>query len=516
MDLWVSRSLLVSVCGTHFQFGLVQVKQVQQQQTPNNHSSGPTPAHNNKRREQQLQYRVTPAFTTRKLQSTTTTTTMKLLIPTVIGVLCMSSTPSVVLGADTSSACQDLIDVFKSDDYKQCVNSLGGKWQTPLTFLLGAESPNKDVPEAMCKNGACQNYIAKVKSINADNCPFSHRGIDLIVKKADFELDRIDKACNPSTQPTTPTPTPVGACQELTDVFKSDDYKQCVNSLGGKWQTPLTFLLGAESPNKDVPEAMCKNDACQKYIAKVKSITADNCPFSHRGIDMIVKKADFELDRIEKACKNSTTPTPTPTSTSTPTPTPTGSCQELTDVFKSDDYKQCVNELKGKWQTPLTFLLGAESPNKEVPDTMCKNDACKRYVSKVKSINADNCPFSHRGIDMVVKKADFELDRIEKACGAAAGKSGSKSNENNNNNNNNTTTNPSTTTKPSTGAASQAGSSGDAISSDDSIVTPAPSSKPALRATPAPTKTSSATSSLPVVSSVLVLCIGAALQPVVV
>ncbi|GLE05353.1 hypothetical protein PINS_up014366 [Pythium insidiosum] len=292
-------------------------------------------------------------------------------------------------------------DVFKSDDYKQCVNSLGGKWQTPLTFLLGAESPNKDVPEAMCKNNACQKYIAKVKSINADNCPFSHRGIDMIVKKADFELERIDKACGKKE-----VAAPTGSCQELTDVFKSDDYKQCVNSLGGKWQTPLTFLLGSRrEPQQGRPRAMCKNDACQKYIAKVKSIKEDNCPFSHRGIDMIVKKADFELERIDKACGKKEVAAPT------------GSCQELTDVFKSDDYKQCVNSLGGKWQTPLTFLLGAESPNKDVPEAMCKNDACQKYIAKVKSIKEDNCPFSHRGIDMIVKKADFELERIDKACG---------------------------------------------------------------------------------------------------
>ncbi|KAJ0399925.1 hypothetical protein ATCC90586_000111 [Pythium insidiosum] len=414
--------------------------------------------------------------------------------------VCAGAAPSVVLGADTA-ACQDLIDVFKSDDYKQCVNELKGKWQTPLTFLGGNANPNKDVPETMCKYDACKKYISKVKSINADNCPFSHRGIDMIVKKVDFEIDRIDKACKNDT-PITQAPSPTGACQDLTDVFKSDDYKQCVNELKGTWQTPLTFLGATQNPNKDVPETMCKYDACKKYISKVKSINADNCPFSHRGIDMVVKKSDFELERIDKACGKQETPD-----------IPTGACHELTDVFKTDEYKQCVNELKGKWQTPLTFLGGNANPNKDVPETMCKNDACKKYIGMVRSINADNCPFSHRGIDMIVKKADFELERIDKACNVGSG-------SNSNSSKNNATTNPSTTqpqTQPSTPSSTRTSSRADSSSrgadgvatadTDDTIATPAPSSKPALRdgSTPVPTKQSAAATSVHVVSSVLAL-----------
>ncbi|KAJ0390703.1 hypothetical protein P43SY_011702 [Pythium insidiosum] len=76
--------------------------------------------------------------------------------------VCAGAAPGVVLGADTT-ACQDLIDVFKSDDYKQCVNELKGKWQTPLPFLGGNANPNKDVPEAMCKNDACKKYIGMVR-----------------------------------------------------------------------------------------------------------------------------------------------------------------------------------------------------------------------------------------------------------------------------------------------------------------------------------------------------------------
>ncbi|KAJ0396251.1 hypothetical protein P43SY_003274 [Pythium insidiosum] len=143
----------------------------------------------------------------------------------------------------------------------------------------------------------------------------------MVVKKADFELERIDKACGKQEkqQDKNVALRAEGNCQQLTDVFKSDEYKQCVNSLEGKWQTPLTFLGGNANPNKDVPEAMCKNDACQKYISKVKSINADNCPFSHRGIDMVVKKADFELERIDKACGfTSDTKSTAPTTASSP------------------------------------------------------------------------------------------------------------------------------------------------------------------------------------------------------
>ncbi|KAJ0396242.1 hypothetical protein P43SY_003265 [Pythium insidiosum] len=358
--------------------------------------------------------------------------------------------------------CAALTAVFSSDDYKNCVNELGAEFHTPLTF---SAEPNALVPPSVCSSATCARYLTQVKSIDADNCPFSHRGIDVIVKKSDFEISRIEAACEKTFDAKVPAPTPAASkpeetttdapapkgdcaaltavfssddykncksdfeisrieaacektfdakvpaptpaasrpteddpCKELTSVFGTltdvlltDDYKQCVTNLGDKFATPLTF---STAPNDKVPQ-------------EVRSIPADNCAFSHRGIDIVIKKADFELGRIDAKCQKLADQAAT--------------CKPVIDIISSDDYKNCVNKLQGSFQTPLSFAIPrANYVNKDVPTTMCTFDACTRYMSKVKAIPVIDCLFTHRGISLTIKKADFEIERIDKACSKAA------------------------------------------------------------------------------------------------
>ncbi|KAJ0399926.1 hypothetical protein ATCC90586_000112 [Pythium insidiosum] len=330
--------------------------------------------------------------------------------------------------------CAALTAVFSSDDYKNCVNEVGAEFRTPLTF---SAEPNALVPPSVCSSATCTRYLTQVKSIDADNCPFSHRGIDMVVKKSDFEISRIEAACEKTFDAKVPAPTPaaskpeetktdapIGDCAALTAVFSSDDYKNCVNEVGAEFHTPLTF---SAEPNALVPPSVCSSATCTRYLTQ---------------------KSDFEISRIEAACEktfDAKVPAPTPAASK---PTEDDPCKELTSVFgiinktdfeiprieeacatckpvidiiTSDDYKNCVNKLQGSFQTPLSFAIPrANFVNKDVPTAMCTFDACTRYMSKVKAIPVIDCLFTHRGITLTIKKADFEIERVEKACSKAA------------------------------------------------------------------------------------------------
>ncbi|GLD98803.1 hypothetical protein PINS_up007521 [Pythium insidiosum] len=201
----------------------------------------------------------------------------------------------------------------------------------------------------MCKNDACQKYIAKVKSINADNCPFSHRGIDMVVKKADFELDRIDKAWQEGGGSSDwRVPGADGRVQERRlQAVRQQSWRQVADAgdVPARRREPQQGCPRGHVQERRLPEVHRQGQVDQARTT-VRSVTA---------IDMVVKKADFELDRIDKACGKKEVAAPT------------GACQELTDVFKSDDYKQCVNSLGGKWQTPGDVPARRREPQQGCP-----------------------------------------------------------------------------------------------------------------------------------------------------
>ncbi|GLE06611.1 hypothetical protein PINS_up016005 [Pythium insidiosum] len=317
---------------------------------------------------------------------------------------------------------------------------------TAFPILPPMAPPTTQQLEAMCKNTACVDGVAKALEAVKDECVLP---VSRLYLREDL-LDRIAVFCKtgsvptpaPRPQPVLPAPGPVpvrpgpapavpvpapatplcssAAVAPLAN--PSNDLVQCAKD-SGFTTSPLT------RPTPEQLTKICASQACVTVFKAAITTATDECTVP-------ISKAQYRSDILNvvvEACKISpgpspTTPAPTtgPSPTTTPAPTtavpgptsqapvtPTPPASKICDaaavsalIYKNKDFGACGTTSGYSFITPL------QPPSKAEMDKMCADDTCKKAFADALATKPEECVIP---VGRLALRGDL-LDRVTNYC----------------------------------------------------------------------------------------------------